>query len=69
LLLLSFTIKKSLGLIRGKNDKLDAYKIARFCYLFKDELSPSSIPTTNLLKLKSLMSERNRVVKSAKIES
>ncbi len=61
-------IKRSLGLTRGKNDKLDAYKIARFCYLFRDELSPSSMPTANMLLLKSLMSERNRVVKSAKIE-
>jgi len=61
-------IKRSLGLTRGKNDKLDAYKIARFCYLFRDDLSPSSMPTANMLKLKSLMSERNRVVKSAKIE-
>lgn len=61
-------IKRSLGLIRGKNDKIDAYKIARFCYLFRDELSASSMPTKTMLKLKNLMGERNRVVKSSKIE-
>lgn len=61
-------IKRSLGLTRGKNDKLDAYKIARFCYLFRDELSPSSMPTKTMLKLKNLMGERNRVVKASKIE-
>ena len=61
-------IKRSLGLTRGKNDKLDAYKIARFCYLFREELSPSSMHTKTMLKLKNLMGERNRVVKASKIE-
>jgi transposase len=61
-------IKKSLGLTRGKNDKLDAIKIARFCFLFRDELVPSSMPSEIMFKLKTLMSERNRVVKACKIE-
>ncbi len=61
-------IKRSLGLTRGKNDKLDAYKIARFCYLFRDELSPTKMPSKTMIKLKTLMAERNRVVKAAKIE-
>jgi len=61
-------IKRSLGLTRGKNDKLDAYKIARFCYLHREELTPSSMPTETMLKLKSLMSERSRVVKASTIE-
>ncbi|MFH2029421.1 MAG: IS110 family transposase [Bacteroidota bacterium] len=61
-------IKRSLGLTRGKNDKLDAFKIARFCYLYRDELMPSSMPTEIMLKLKNLSNERCRVVKSAKIE-
>ena len=61
-------IKRSLGLTRGKNDKLDAYKIAWFSYLFRDELSPSKMPTETMLKLKSLMGERYRVVKMATIE-
>ncbi len=61
-------IKRSLGLTRGKNDRLDAYKIARFCYLFRDELLPSSMPTEAMIKLKILMAERNRIVKTKKIE-
>jgi transposase len=61
-------IKRSLGLTRGKNDKLDAYKIARFSYLFRDELTPSTMPTEIMLKLKSLMGERYRVVKAATSE-
>jgi transposase len=61
-------IKRSLGLTRGKNDKLDAYKIAWFSYLYRDELSPSKMPTETMLKLKSLMGERYRVVKAAATE-
>lgn len=61
-------IKRSLGLTRGKNDRIDAFKIARFCYLFRDELSPSSMPTKTMVKLKNLINERNRVVKAAKTE-
>lgn len=61
-------IKRSLGLTRGKNDKLDAFKIARFSYLFKDELSSSTMPSKTMLRLKSLMGERYRAVKTATIE-
>lgn len=61
-------IKRSLGLTRGKNDKLDAFKIARFSYLFRDELSPSSMPTATMLKLKNLMAERHRATKAATID-
>jgi len=61
-------IKRSLGLTRGKNDKLDAFKIARFCYLFRGELKPSKMPSKIMIQLKTLMAERNRVVKAAKAE-
>ena len=61
-------IKRSLGLTRGKNDKLDAYKISRFCYLYRDELIPTTMDSEIILKLKNLMGERNRVVKASKIE-
>jgi transposase len=61
-------IKRSLGLTRGKNDKLDAHKIAWFSYLFRDELSPSKMPTETMLRLKSLMGERYRVVKASATE-
>lgn len=61
-------IKRSLGLTRGKTDKLDALKISRFCYLYRDELSPQKMPSDVMLKLKSLMSERSRIVKSKVVE-
>ncbi|MBN1927597.1 MAG: IS110 family transposase [Prolixibacteraceae bacterium] len=61
-------IKRSLGLTRGKNDKLDSLKIARFCYLFRDELQPMRMPSKCMLQLKSLMAERTRITKSIVIE-
>tara|TARA_Y100001935_G_scaffold30053_1_gene23422 strand:+ start:170 stop:1159 length:990 start_codon:yes stop_codon:yes gene_type:complete len=61
-------IKRSLGLTRGKSDKLDSYRIARFSYLFRDELKPMKMPSDCLIQLKSLISERSRIVKSIVIE-
>lgn len=61
-------IKRSLGIVRGKNDKLDSFQIARFCYIFREELKPDTIPTEIMLKIKSLMSERTRVKKAIVIE-
>lgn len=62
------SIKRSLGLTRGKNDKLDAQKIARYCYLFRDELSPSKMPSQTMIRLKNLMTERTRITKVAASE-
>lgn len=61
-------IKRSLGLIRGKNDKVDAFHIARFCYLHREELTPAKLPTKTMLKLKSLINERERLVKVRAID-
>jgi len=61
-------IKRSLGLTRGKNDKIDALKIARFAYLFRDELISTIMPSELMIKLKMLLAERLRVVKAATVE-
>ena len=61
-------IKRSLGLTRGKNDKIDAFQIARFCYLHREELIPKKIPSKTMLKLKSLINERERLVKVRTID-
>ena len=56
-------IKKSLGLIRGKNDKVDAQRIAEYAYLRKDVLKPYKLPSTQLLKLQKLNALRARMIK------
>ena len=56
-------IKKSLGLVRGKNDKVDAQRIAEYAYLRRDALDPYKLPSTQLLKLQKLNSLRARMIK------
>lgn len=56
-------VKRSLGLVRGKNDKDDASSLARFAYLHQDELQPYTMPSQELLHLKELQSFRSRLVK------
>ena len=55
-------IKKSMGLVRGKNDKADARQIARYAYLHREELKLYKLPSKNLLKLKTLLTLRDRMV-------
>ncbi|MFC2087199.1 IS110 family transposase [Bacteroidota bacterium] len=61
-------IKRSLGLTRGKSDKIDAFQIARFCYLHSEELLPSRTPSKIMLTLRSLINERERLVKTRTID-
>ena len=56
-------IKKSLGMTRGKNDKIDAYQIARYAYLRREEIKEYKLPSEEILKLKGLISLRERIVK------
>ena len=61
-------IKRSLGLTRGKSDKIDAFQIARFCYLHRDELVPSRAASKIMLTLRSLINERERLVRTRTID-
>lgn len=61
-------IKRSLGLIRGKSDKVDSFQIARFCYLHREELKLSKLPSVTIKKLRGLINERERLVKMQTIE-
>ena len=56
-------IKRSLGLVRGKNDKVDAKRIAEYAYLRRQQLKPFKLPSKNVLKLQKLLSLRERMVK------
>lgn len=52
-------IKKSLGLIRGKNDKIDAKRIGMFLEKNISELTPWKPSSVSIRKLKILLAERN----------
>lgn len=56
-------IKRSLGIARGKDDKIDAAKIALYGYRLRDELIPYEMPGEDIVSLKRLLSLRERLVK------
>jgi transposase len=59
----ALAIKRSIGLVRGKTDKLDAARIAAYGYEKKDTLT-NDVPANNELKrLQMLHSTRDRLVK------
>lgn len=56
-------LKLSLGLVRGKNDKVDAERIAYYIWLHRDELRYSRLAGSSILRLQELAAERKRFVK------
>lgn len=55
-------IKYRSGMQRGKNDKIDARKIAEYALRFQDELTLFSMPEKSIISLKQLVSERDLYV-------
>lgn len=58
-------IKRSMGMVRGKSDKIDAVRIAEYAWLRRDQLKSTDIPAECLLKLNQLISLRSKLVKDA----
>jgi transposase len=56
-------IKRSLGMIRGKNDKVDAKRIAEYAWLRKDILLADPFCSEKTQRLKRLLSLRAIIVK------
>ena len=57
-------LSKSLGLVRGKNDKIDALRIAKFIIKNQEDLPKWKPTPKSLRELKVLLSERNARVKT-----
>lgn len=57
-------IKRSLGLARGKNDKVDAQRIAQYAYEKQQSLKPTVLPGETIDKIKGLLSLRERLIKN-----
>lgn len=51
-------IKRSLGMVRGKNDKVDAQRIATYAASHAYKLKPTQLVSKTLLKVKSLLTYR-----------
>ncbi len=57
-------IKKSLGIQRGKNDRIDARRIAAYAYAQQHKLKEYKLHTRDLLKVKQLLTYRDQLVKT-----
>lgn len=60
----ALAIKRSLGLVRGKSDKIDARRIARYAFEKQDCLSADQPVSEHLEMLQRLHSTRERLVKT-----
>jgi transposase len=59
----ALVIKQSIGMVRGKNDKVDALRIARYGYEKRDKLTADPALSNQLERLQMLHSTRQRLVK------
>ena len=59
-------IKQSLGIQRGKNDRVDARRIAQYAFTHRHKVKLYSMPAKALLALKQLLAYRERLVESKK---
>ncbi len=56
-------IKRSMGLVRGKDDQIDAIRIAQYAYDHKDKLKLFHRPSGNIITLSNLLRERRLYVR------
>jgi transposase len=56
-------IKRSVGLVRGKSDKVDALVISRYGWMRRDQLQPQQVSAAAITELKDLISLRDKLVK------
>jgi transposase len=55
-------IKRLPGITRGKNDRIDARRIADFAHRFRDKISCTKLPVKDIRKIHSLLTLRERLV-------
>jgi transposase len=55
-------IKRSLGIVRGKSDKIDAKFIGKYGWMRKEELRPMTVISDAQLDLQQLMGHRDKLV-------
>jgi transposase len=60
----SLQIKRCQGLTRGKSDKIDAQRIARYAHLYQSKAQIMQISLLTLEKLKDLQANRRRLMKA-----
>lgn len=56
-------IKRSLGITRGKNDRIDARRIAEYAYQKRAQIKSTRLPSKAILKLHPLLTLRDRLTR------
>ena len=56
-------IKRSMGITRGKNDLIDASRIAEYAYSHRDKLKLYEKPADSIVKLQFLLTERRQYLR------
>jgi len=56
-------IKQSIGLTRGKNDRIDAARIAQYGWMHRDNLCAEQYPVAVIMQMKDLLSYRSKLVR------
>jgi transposase len=56
-------IKRSLGITRGKNDKIDARRLADYAYTNRAKLETFKLPSTLIIQIKQYLTYRDQIVK------
>lgn len=59
-------ISKSLGMVRGKNDKIDSYRIATFALSNRHRIKLWQAPRQIISEISNLLTQRNRFIKAKK---
>lgn len=57
-------IKRSSGVVKEKTDRLDACLIARYAWLYREELVPSTVKSSSHLELGRLLALRDQLVRN-----
>lgn len=57
-------IKRSIGMTRGKNDEVDAIRIATYASTHKQKLKASKLPGKEILRVKYLLTHRSLLLKT-----
>ena len=59
-------IRKSLGMIRGKTDKIDSERIAQYAYTHKHKVNIWQAPRAVIKNISTLLAQRSRLIKCKK---
>ena len=59
-------IRKTLGLVRGKNDKVDSVRIAMYAYINRHQIKFWNAPRKLIERIAALLSQRARFIKAKK---